>query len=162
MCQLDPERLANDAQYREIYVQEFRVKSRALKAMRSLLKYSLWPKKTMQQLSRALSNSLEFLLFSDKSSQSLLQPQEVAEVKSHLFACYDLIPCQLYQSKLVKLLHNVCEHLVSSQADLPNGFLDPEDDCLTGQSESDEGIKSAMALFIKIFRCGIITSTNKD
>jgi hypothetical protein len=93
------------------------------------------PKRTISHLSKLLCNSFDFFFASE--AQPLGMP---ADTKIKLFQCFSKLPVSAYRSKLVKLLHHVCEHI--ALVDSPCGAV--------------------TELFQMIMESGFITKSNKE
>jgi hypothetical protein len=93
--------------------------------MKVLFQQSL-TKRTSKQIGSYLCHALDFLQVKDmKILDALVHPCELIQVRESLFYCMSKLPCQYYHSKLVATLHQICDVLVSSAAELPTSrFLD--------------------------------------
>ena len=99
MCSVDPGRLASDAEYQELYTQEYHTKGEAITALGLLLKNCV-SKRVFKMAGAFVSNAVEF--FYVKSGPPV---ENAVWVRKALFEVMLELPCQYYQGKIVTVLH---------------------------------------------------------
>ena len=84
----------------------------------------------VKKIGSFLGNATMYLTFKDtKLLWNATSWQDVTLVHSKLFACLAKVSSSFYKSKLVNLLHTICDTIVNENVEVP--LLDPEDNFLT-------------------------------
>lgn len=114
ICNLEPQRLSEEPIYLEFFVREFKTKGKALNSLLRVLRNESIGKKVVQCFSAYLGNATTFLLLKDtKLLWAAINTNEVIPIHTTLFQCLKLVPPNYYKSKLVPLLHSLCDAIIT-------------------------------------------------